>query len=1114
MSAVGLTDHGALFGAIEFYNTARKAGIKPIIGCEAYICANRFEKTTSRAGRGESANHLLLLAKNETGYKNLVKLSSTGYTEGFYYKPRIDHEMLARHSAGLIATTGCLASEVPSLLVNGEPERAWDRATFYKDIFGDDYYVELMHHGIEDEAKIYPQLLDLSRKLNAKLVATNDTHYLKREHAEAHDALLCIGTNAFVADADRLRFDTQEFYLKSPDEMARLFKDTPTALATTLEIAEKCDIQLDLSKKFLPTFPLPASETSEAAYLAKLAQQGLHRRYASITPELSERLNFELKVIEQMNFAGYFLITQDFVRYARSIGVAVGPGRGSAAGSLVCYCLGITNVDPMRFDLVFERFLNPERISMPDIDIDFQDEGRGRVIEYVKQKYGEECVTQIITFGRLKARAVVRDVGRVLAVPYGDVDRLAKKIPERIIEKSDDSTVGVNLKDALKETPEIEAMLHDNEAYRKIWNIGEVLEGLNRHASTHAAGVVITPGPLTDYVPLYKQSDGSITTQFDMTIVDKIGLLKMDFLGLRTLSVIGSALEMLKARGIELELDALTEQFDEKTYQMLGRGDTTAVFQLESRGMREWLTKLKPTSIDDIIAMVALYRPGPMDWIGDFIRRKHGEEKITYLHPKMEPVLKKTYGVCVYQEQVLQIAREMAGFTMGRADILRRSMGKKDPKEMAKMRSEFIEGCLQNSKINEKLAAQIFDLIQKFAGYGFVKAHATCYGVLAYHTAYLKAHYPAELMAAEMTSYHGNTRSMPKLINECRKLGLRVLPPDVNYSDRYFAVHAGDIRCGLEGVKNVGSGTIDALIAARNEQGPFKSFFDLSARIDARVINKKTLESLIGSGALDSLGGHRAQLMASVDAFAAFAAQSELQKTSGQNSLFGDQTSGSLTEPALPQIACYSNERKLSIEKDLLGFFVSGHPLDDVREEIEKCVNATLADTSEFEDGQIIRLGGVVVDVRRQLTKKGKAMATLVFEDFVGSAEILLFGDTLDKYGHLAKKEAKLIVSTRVSSREDQDPKFVAQALYTLEEARAEFAQSMWISLSLSTLNEETIDALEDLFHKHTGNVPVFVKTSENERVFRLRRVRVKTSAEVLNQVRDMLQGSDVKVGL
>jgi DNA polymerase-3 subunit alpha len=1117
MNAIALTDHGALFGAIGFYNAARKAEVKPILGCEVYICPNRFEKRATGGGRGEYANHLLLLAKNLAGYKNLVKLSSQGYTEGFYYRPRIDHALLAQHTEGLIATTGCLASEIPQYLSNDDKPRAWERASYYKELFGDDFYVEMQMHDIEEENKVLAQLPALAQKLGAKLVATNDTHYLKREHAEAHDVLLCIGTGSNVADANRMRFDTREFYLKSPVEMAKLFQDYPEAITTTLEIAEKCDLTLELSQRYLPKFPLPEGEADELSYLTKLARAGLARRYQSVTPELEARLNYELQVIIQMGFAGYFLIVADFIAYAKQIGVVVGPGRGSSAGALTCYALGITDIDPIRFDLYFERFLNPERISMPDIDIDFQDEGRGKVIEYVKHKYGDESVTQIITFGRLKARAVVRDVGRVMGVSYGEVDRIAKKIPEGLnvrLRVPEGAAEGV--RSARQDNPELEAVLREKPEYEKIWQIGEVLEGISRHASTHAAGVVITPGPLTDYVPLYRQSDGSVTTQFDMNIVDKIGLLKMDFLGLRTLTVLARALEALNRRGIQIDLRAILEEHDQKTYDLFARGDTIGVFQLESRGMREWLTKLKPSCIDDIVAMVALYRPGPMEMIGDFIKRKHGEAPIEYLHPKLEPILKSTYGVIVYQEQVLTIARDLAGFSLGRADILRRSMGKKDVKELERVKSEFIDGCVKFGGMTPKLARQVFELVQPFAGYGFVKAHATCYAVLAYQTAFLKANYPAEFMAAEMTSWHGGTRMMPRLINDCRRMGVEVLPPDVNYSEQYFAVEDGKIRCGLEAIKNVGGAPILAILDARSKGGKFVSFFDFAARVDTKQVNRKAMESLIGAGALDSLGCHRAQCMAGLDLFLAHAAQLEKEREFGQSSLFGssDSQSSPLREPELPNVPAYPMEQKLALEKELLGFYVSGHPLDNYRADIEQIQATQLSETSELKDQSTVRLAGIVTEIRRQVTKKGKAMATITLEDFTGSGEILIFSDVIEAAAGKLHKEARLVVNARVTVREDEDPKFVAQDLYTIEEARAQYARSMWVSLPARVLTDETINALEDIFMKHSGNIPIYFKVEQDgeERIVQSQRYRLKTSPEVWNQFQAMFGNTDVKV--
>jgi len=1115
MKAIALTDHGALFGAVEFYLAARRAGVKPIIGCEAYICPDRLDRATAKGRWGEYASHLLLLAKNETGYRNLVKLSSIGYLDGFYYRPRIDPETLHAHREGLIVTSGCLAAEIPSLLLADDEEGAWKKACWYRDLFGEDFYIELQWHDLPEDHRVFPRLRQLAKRLGAKIVGTNDTHYLMKEHAEAHDVLLCIGTNANVSDTNRLSFGTQEFYLKSPKEMAALFDDCPEAVTTTLEIAEKCDLTLDFSQKYLPRFPLPEGETDEVEYLAALARAGLARRYGQITPELADRLNYELDMIERMGFVGYFLIVSDFIRYAREIGVAVGPGRGSSAGSLICYALGITNLDPIRFSLYFERFLNPERITLPDIDIDFQDEGRDKVIEYVRQKYGAESVTQIITFGRLKAKGVVRDVGRVLGLGYGEVDRLAKKIPDGLnvrlsVSKGEED----KWRCAMEDNPELGALLAEREEYRKIIELGKILEGTSRHASTHAAGVVITPGPLTDYVPLYRQSDGSITTQFDMNIVDKIGLLKMDFLGLRTLSVIAATLQMLKERGIEVDLDAILEKHDEKTYDLLARGDTIAVFQLESRGMREWLTKLKPSCLDDIVAMVALYRPGPMEMIPGYVRRKHGQEKIEYMHPKLEAILRSTYGIAVFQEQVLAIARDLAGFSLGRADLLRRAMGKKNADEAEKIKPEFIEGCAEHSGMTPEQAAKLFDLVRPFAQYGFNKAHAACYGVLAYQTAYLKANFTAEYMAAEMSSYHGETRQIPKLMNECRRLGIRVLPPDVNASDRLFAVREGAIRCGLEAVKNVGSGPITAILAAREQGGPFRSFFDLAARVDTRQVNRKAMESLIGAGALDSLGGHRAQYMIALDQFFAYATSTSRERDLGQSSLFGG--GGSVArEPQLADVPPYSADQQLGLEKELLGFYVSGHPLDEDRKQVEQIATCSLGDTSELTDQQTARLVGVITDVRRQQTRRGKTMAMVSIEDFTGSGELLVFGDLLEAQGTLLRKEAKLVFNTRVSCREDEEPKFIVQGVYTLEEARAEFASSLWLTVGEPGLSAATLDALEDLFAKHTGSVPVYFKIKEGgqERVMQSRRYRLKTSPEVVKQVRDMIGNSQVKVG-
>ncbi|MBK6766286.1 MAG: DNA polymerase III subunit alpha [bacterium] len=1106
MPAIALTDHGALHGAVDFHSIAKAQGIQPIIGCEVYICKDRKDRSSGQRSRGgEYANHLLLLAKDELGYKNLVKLSSIGYTEGFYYRPRIDHATLEKHSEGLIATSGCMASEVPSLLMSGEEAGAWERAIWYKELFGDDYYIEVQRHNLPEEPELNRQLVKLAQRLGSKLIATNDTHYLERGHHEAHDCLLCIGTGKNVADSERLRFGSSEFYLKSADEMAALFSDLPEALLNTREVADKCLINLDFSKRHLPRFPLPESETSETSYLTGLARAGLTRRYPTVTRDLEERLNYELGIIDQMGFSGYFLIVSDFVRYARSIDVPVGPGRGSAAGSLVCYALGITSLDPIKFDLYFERFLNPERISMPDIDIDFHDEGRAKIIEYVREKYGAECVAQIITFGRLKAKAVVRDVGRVLGMSYGDMDKLAKKIPDGPTSSLATATDG---------NPELSQMLAEREDYRKVWQIGGTLEGLCRHASTHAAGVVITPGPLTDYVPLFKQSDNSITTQYDMNVVDKIGLLKMDFLGLRTLNVIELCLRMLEQRGVTIQLEALHEEVDQRTYDLLGRGDTTGVFQLESGGMREWLTKLKPNCIDDIVAMVALYRPGPMNMIGDFIDRKHGRSPISYLHPKLEPILKQTYGVIVYQEQVLRIARDIAGFTLGRADILRKAMGKKKKEEMDKVRAEFISGCLKHSGLSKTLAEEIYELVRKFSEYGFVKAHAACYAVLAYQTAYLKANYQAEFMASEIASYHGETKQMPKLIADARRNNVEVFPPDINISERNFSVKGTAVRCGLENIKNIGQGPVEEILAARAKDGAFKSFFDLAARVDSRIVNRKVLESLIGSGTLDSLPGNRAVFFSAIESFLSFSAEKERERQFGQSSLFGDAAAGGATmEPKLPELMDQPLVEKLGRERELLGFYASGHPLSNERQTVESITTAQLGDTSELSDQDSVRLGGVVTDIRRQVTRKGKPMATLTFEDFTGSAEILVFADALESYIHLLQKDAKLIVLARVSRREEEEPKFIAEEIYTVDEAKARFAKRLLIHLAPRPNIDITLNALEDLFASHTGDVEILFRVEQNgeQRFIRSRRYRLKTSLDVLKQVGNMIGEANVE---
>ncbi len=849
MPALAITDHGNMFGAIEFYTKARKTKVKPIIGIETYVAPESLEKKVGMKGFTESGFHLVLLVKNITGYKNLVKLASIGYTHGFYHKPRIDKEVLRLHSDGLIASSACLQGEVSRYIMNGRFDEAEKIVREYLDIFGkENFYLELQNHGMPEEAKVAAAIKDIAARLEVRLVATNDCHYMKREHARAHDALLCIQTGKLISDTDRMHYTTDQIYFKSADEMIELFKDTPEAIENTLRIAEACSLDLELYKNKVPRFPLPDGYQTLEDYLHAQCEIGMKRRYGDITPKLDERLNYELSVINRMGYAGYFLIVKDFIDYARSIGVRVGPGRGSAAGSIVSYCLGITSLDPMEYGLLFERFLNPERISMPDIDIDFADRGRDRVIEYVTKKYGRDNVVQIITFGSMAARGVVRDVGRVMSLPYGEVDAIAKLIPNEL---------EMTLDKALDREPELKKRYDEDEKIHELIEFSRVLEGLARHASTHAAGVVIAPGPITDYAPLYKSNKDEITTQFDMHGVEAIGLLKMDFLGLRTLTVIDDCLKLLEKSGVSLDIDHVPLE-DPGVYKLFTRAETVGIFQFESSGMRDYLKKLKPTCLEDLTVMNALYRPGPLDakMIDVYIECKHGRKEIETVHPRLTEILKETYGVIVFQEQVLKIARELAGYTLGEADILRKAMGKKQAEVMAEQKGIFIKGAGAKG-IDKRTAEKIFEQIETFGRYGFVKAHSACYAYVAYQTAYLKVHYPVEFMAALMTSEMSDTSRILDFKTECERLDIELKPPDVNRGESHFSVDGKIILFALTAVKNVGQNAADAIVEARLAGGNFTDLFDFTSRVDSRTVNKRTIESLIMSGAMDSLGSQR-----------------------------------------------------------------------------------------------------------------------------------------------------------------------------------------------------------------------------------------------------------------
>ena len=855
MDAVALTEHGNMFSVVPYYKQAKKAGIKPIIGCEIYVATgSRFDKH-QKPGGGWGNNHLILLAQNFTGYKNLMKLVTAGYLEGFYYRPRIDKQLLREYNEGLICLSGCLKGEVPEKMLNGDYEGARNAAIEYSEIFGDRYFLEIQNHGIPEEEANIQNMKKLSSDLGLPLVCTNDAHYCKQSHSEAHDIHICLGTGKERSDPNRLRYATPEFYFKTQDEMHHLFKGFPQAIENTRRIADSIDLSLPMGESHLPNFPIPksANTADPDEYLRSLTNTGATNHYGEISPEIRNRIDHELNVIKNMGFAGYFLITADFVKYAKESKIPVGPGRGSAAGSIVSYALGITSIDPLKHDLLFERFLNPDRISMPDIDIDFCIERRGEVIDYIKDQYGDSSVTQIITFGKMKAKQVVRDVGRVMGYSFSDVDKIAKAIPNEL---------NITLDKALEKSPELSDMADGD--YKELMEHSKVLEGMNRHASIHAAGVVIAPGELTDYVPLYKSNTDDVTSQYDMKGLEELGLLKMDFLGLRNLTVIDKAIKLIEANGESLDIEKLSFENSE-VYKLFSKGHTIGVFQFESSGMREFLKKLQPTVLEDLIAMNALYRPGPMSNIDDFISRKHGKKKIAYPHPLMEPILKETYGIIVYQEQVMQIAHEIAGFTLAEADIMRRAMGKKIKSLMDELSIKFVSGA-ERRGIQKKKAEEIFSLIEKFAQYGFNKSHSTAYAYVAYQTAWLKVRFPAEFMSANLTSEMGSIDRIVVLINECKKMGIEVRPPDINVSFEDFRpIDNKTISYGLNAIKNVGTKALETIIKERISRGPYKNIFDICSRVEQQKVNKRVLESLVYSGSMDSLEGSRSQNLDAVD---------------------------------------------------------------------------------------------------------------------------------------------------------------------------------------------------------------------------------------------------------
>lgn len=1046
MPALALTDHGNLFGAIEFYKECRGAGVKPIIGCEVYLApGSRFDRKSSSPK--EASTHFLLLAKNERGYHNLLKLVSAAHLEGQYYKPRIDKEILTQYREGLIGTSACLAGEVARYIMAGRAKEAEESIDSFKQIFAPgDFYLEIADHGIPQQKQVAVELLKYAKQFGLKIVATNDVHYVRQEHAAAHDVLLCIQTGAKIADENRMRYHGPEFYLKTQEEMAALFREVPEALAQTLEIAEKCDLKIELGINKFPAYDVPETETREG-YLRRLCYEGLERRFGARAqePKLRERLDFELEVLNKTGFTSYFLIVWDFIDYAKRNGIPVGPGRGSAAGSLIAYVLGITDLDPLRYGLFFERFLNPERISPPDIDVDFCYNRRGEVIDYVRKKYGERSVAQIITFGTLGAKMAIRDVGRVMGLSYGEADRLAKMIP---------FSPTMTLEKALAESPDFKRAYDEEELSRNVIDSALTLEGVSRQAGVHAAGVVISDKDLADYVPLTLDDNGGIVTQYSMEPLGELGLLKMDFLGLKTLTVIQDALDLVeKTTGRRIE-PAEIPLDDEPTFDLLSRAQNIGVFQVESPGMCDLCRRLKPNKIEDIIALVALYRPGPMENIPAYSDRKLGTVPIEYDHPLLEPILKETYGIMIYQEQVMQAAQALAGYTLGSADVLRKAMGKKKPEEMAKQRAIFIEGCAKTNGIKADKANQLFDVLDKFAGYGFNKAHSACYGLLAYHTAYLKARFPVQFMAALLSNELDNTEKIAIFVAEAKAMGLEVLAPSVNESGAVFTVKENAIRFGLSAIKNVGSAAVKLIVEARDKGGRFADLHDLCARVESRAFNKKLLESLVKSGACDDFGPNRAELLGQIDAALAQANAQARDRDAGQGSLLdllgsGDGAKKKSTGKPAAAVPDFSLRERLAYEKELLGFYITGHPLDEHRAEVPAFALHTVAALRELEGEIDTRVCGLITKVEIRVTKEGKRpWARVTFEDLTGAMEVLVFPDT---YAALpqALTVGDVMVITGGLDRKDDAPKLRCTQALTLGEACDQLLTELVLRLPL-----------------------------------------------------------------
>ncbi|RMG72997.1 MAG: DNA polymerase III subunit alpha [Nitrospirae bacterium] len=1064
MPAVAITDHGNLFGAIEFYRAAVKEGLKPIIGCEVYV-APKGRQVKDKNSKSENAFHLILLARDMNGYKNLVSLVSRAYLEGFYYKPRIDHDLLEQYSGGLIGLSSCMHGEVPYYLLQGDIDRARKAALQYKHILGaENFYLELQDNGLKDQRKANRMLLELSKELHIPVVATNDCHYLNRADARAHEILLCIQTGKTLNHTDRMRFETDQLYFKSPDEMKRAFSEVPEAIKNTIEIAERCNLEFKLGNYMLPRYSIETGQSPEE-YLRELVLEGLKKKVGENPPEdYKKRIEYELSVIFKMGFASYFLIVWDFINFARKRGIPVGPGRGSAAGSLVAYCLDITDIDPIRYNLLFERFLNPERISMPDIDVDFCKDRRGEVIQYVEEKYGKDHVAQIITFGTMAARAVIRDVGRVLSIPYSRVDEIAKMVP---------AGPNITIQKALELEPELKKQYESDQTVRELIDIAQRLEGLSRHASTHAAGVVISPTPLTDYAPLYKNpSEDTVTTQFDMKSVEAIGLLKFDFLGLKTLTVIDRTLRYIGESGKSLDINKIPMD-DEKTYRLLSEGRTTGVFQLESSGMREILIKMQPNRFEDLIALVALYRPGPLGsgMVDNFIKGKKGEIEVKYEIPELKDILDETYGVILYQEQVMRIANKLAGFSMGQADVLRKAMGKKLKDKMAEMGEEFVKGAVKRG-IKEEKARKLFELMSFFGEYGFNKSHSAAYAYLSYQTAYLKAHYPVEFLAANL-SEEDKTEKIVLFINECKSMGIEVLPPDVNLSGSNFKVVGGAIRFGLDAVKGVGPSAVEEILRAR-EDGPFKSIEDFLRRIDSSRVNRKVLESLVKAGAFDSLvEGNSTELKRAI---AMDQIESQLGRKDPGPSLFGDMEGSDAAEPS-GTIKPWEVDELLRYEKEALGFYITGHPLSKYSRYLKLTGVVSTSKIEDLRDGANIRIAGIITELKKKTTKeKGSQMAIFVLEDEEGFIECIAFPDIYSEFRPILQKNEMVILRATVDRNEEKGIKLLVREVTPLKEGLFSSTKALEIILPEERVEPGAVRAFRELISRYPGESPVYVR--------------------------------------